>query len=116
MNFTLTTYYMPYCPYTVSFLGFKLFPAAFSLFVISSSVVIQVTLFVTLSSLGDYGPYRKVLLLQSAFAGAIMLMAVFWCSEPSQYKLAATFVCLSNALFGLSIVMYNNLYGGHNTI
>ena len=107
MNFCLTTYFMPQCPYTVTFLGVKLYPAAFSLFVVAASVVVQVCLFMCLASFGDFGPYRKIILMQSAFLGAISLMCIFFCDDPSQYNIAAGLVCIANALFGLSIVMYN---------
>lgn len=108
MDFTLTTYSMPFCPYMASFFGlFKLSSVSFSLFVISGSVIIQVFLFMSLSSLGDFGPNRKIILLQSGIAGSICLSLLYTCDEPGDYMKAGGFVMACNALFGLSIVMYN---------
>lgn len=108
MSFTLTTYSMPFCPYKVSFFGIiALQSVSFSLFVISASVIVQVALFMSLSSLGDFGPNRKIILLQSGFGGAISLMAMYTCDSPEKYELAGLLTIVTNALFGLSIVMYN---------
>ncbi|GMI56367.1 hypothetical protein ScalyP_jg528 [Parmales sp. scaly parma] len=108
MSFTFTTYNMPFCPYKVDFFGvMKIFSPTFSLFTISLSVIVQIFLFMSLSSLGDFGPHRKIILLQSGFCGAGALMAMYTCDDPSKYLLCSWLTIICNSMFGLSIVMYN---------
>ena len=99
---------MPFCPYKVDFFGvMKIFSPTFSLFTISLSVIVQIFLFMSLSSLGDFGPNRKIILLQSGFCGAGALMAMYICDDPSKYMLCSWLTIICNSMFGLSIVMYN---------
>ena len=99
---------MPFCPYQVSFFGIMdVLPVSFTLLVISVSVMVQVLFFVTLASYGDFGPYRKIILMQAAFVGAILCMCTYFADTPDKYLLAGAMSIGGNACFGLTLVMYN---------
>lgn len=107
MSFSICIYQMPFCPFPVSFLGASVIPMAFTNFVISASVIFQAFFFIFFAGLGDFGPYRKQILLQTGLGGAILCMANILFVDGDDYVNAGINFVLTNVLFGASIVMYN---------
>jgi hypothetical protein len=64
IDFTVNFQKMPWCPFTVSFMGMAVVPMAYTSTIISISVIFQALFFVSFSGLGDFGSYRKMILLQ----------------------------------------------------
>lgn len=108
MDFTYTSYKMPYCPFGVSFMFFNILPITYTSFIISLSVFFQAFFFMGFSGLGDFGPYRKMILLQTALGGALATCANFWLGDDiDDYEIAGYLFILANLFFGASVVMYN---------
>jgi UMF1 family MFS transporter len=109
MDFTYTTYMMPFCPFGVDFMFFSnILPITYTSFVISLSVFFQAFFFMGFSGLGDFGPYRKMILLQTAIGGALATMAnVLLGDDVDDYATSGYLFIVANLFFGASIVMYN---------
>ncbi|GMI00649.1 hypothetical protein TrST_g8802 [Triparma strigata] len=107
MSFTVSNVKMPFCPFPVSFLGMESLPVTYVLDLIFLSVLFQAFFFITFSGLGDFGPYRKMILMQTGIGGSISCMSNFLYTEGDQYLIAGLVFIISNVLFGASIVMYN---------
>ena len=109
MDFTMVLVSLPWCPFTVDFMGFKLLPITFGNTMISISVMCQLFFFASFSGLGDFGPYRKMILLQCAFIGSlsVMLPIALDGSNPNHYQYGGAFFIVANLLHGGSVVMYN---------
>ena len=107
MSFSICIYAMPFCPFPVYFLGVPVIPMAFTNFVISASVIFQALFFIFFAGLGDFGPYRKQILLQTGLGGAISCMANVLFVDGDDYVNAGINFVLTNVLFGASVVMYN---------
>ncbi|GMH71468.1 hypothetical protein TrLO_g3900 [Triparma laevis f. longispina] len=107
MSFTVNTLKMPFCPFPVQFLGMESLPVTYVLDLIFLSVLFQAFFFITFSGLGDFGPYRKMILMQTGIGGSLCCMSNILFTEGDQYELAGLVFIISNVLFGASIVMYN---------
>jgi hypothetical protein len=106
-SFTLCFYQMPYCPFPVKFLGASVLPITYTNFVISASVIFQAIFFVFFAGLGDFGPYRKQILLQTGLGGALTCMTNLFFTTGDDYANAGAIFIVTNLLFGASMVMYN---------
>jgi hypothetical protein len=60
-----------------------------------------------MSSCGDFGPYRKVILIWAAIVGAASSIAFVFITKPQQYGAAAAMFIIGGISIGLSIIMYN---------
>lgn len=76
-------------------------------FLISASVLLQVTFLPILGALADYSHIRKQLMQLFAFIGALSTMLMFFIT-PGGHWLAGGLFLLANVAFGASIVFYNS--------
>lgn len=76
-------------------------------FLISASVLLQVTFLPILGALADYSHMRKQLMRVFAFAGAISTILMFFIT-PGGHWLAGLLFLVANVAFGASIVFYNS--------
>jgi UMF1 family MFS transporter len=76
-------------------------------FLISASVLLQVTFLPILGALADYSHMRKQLMRFFAFLGAITTILMFFIT-PGGHWLAGLFFLVANVAFGASIVFYNS--------
>jgi len=95
------------CPYRVPFLGAMIRPITFSTWVIAFSVGAQAVLYVSISSFGDFGPFRKLLLCYCSLIGCISTMAIITCTKNEDYGTLAWLTILSNATCGGSMLFYS---------
>jgi MFS-type transporter involved in bile tolerance (Atg22 family) len=98
---------MPYCPFPVQFMGLSILPISYVNILISMSVLFQAFFFIGFSGWGDFGSFRKIILLQTGIGGSFLCMANLFMKEGSDYGTAGVIFLLTNVLFGASIVMYN---------
>ena len=75
-------------------------------FVISASVLLQVTFLPILGALADYSHMRKQLLMFFCFLGAAVTLLMFFIG-PGGHWLAGGLFLIANLSFGASIVFYN---------
>ncbi len=76
-------------------------------FLISASVLLQVTFLPILGALADYSHMRKQLLRFFAFLGAISTILMFFITPGGQWFAGLLFL-IANVAFGASIVFYNS--------
>jgi len=76
-------------------------------FLISASVLLQVTFLPVLGALADYSHMRKQLMRLFAFLGAISTILMFFITSGG-YWLAGLLFLVANVAFGASIVFYNS--------
>lgn len=76
-------------------------------FLISASVLLQVTFLPILGALADYSHMRKQLMRFFAFLGAITTILMFFIT-PGGHWLAGLLFLVANVAFGASIVFYNS--------
>jgi hypothetical protein len=88
-------------------MNMNLNPGAFASLVVSWSVLFQAITFVSMSSCGDFGPYRKVILVWAALVGSASSVAFVLITKPQQYAAAAAMFIIGGISIGLSIIMYN---------
>ncbi|KAL7747787.1 Autophagy protein 22 [Sorochytrium milnesiophthora] len=92
---------------------------SYTLYITSISVAMQALTFISVGSLADFGPYRKLMLrmfatspprnahlLHNIQAGALCF-ALFAAATPSSYQLAAALAILTNVCFGGANMFYN---------
>lgn len=80
---------------------------SFFTYLISASVLVQVTILPVLSALADYSHLRKQLMRFFAFLGAGATILMFFI-QPGGHWFAALLFLLANVAFGASIVFYNS--------
>lgn len=76
-------------------------------FLISASVLFQVTFLPILGALADYSHMRKQLMQFFAFLGAVSTILMFFIT-PGGHWLAGLLFLIANVAFGASIVFYNS--------
>ncbi len=86
--------------------GIKVGAGSFFPYVVSLSVVFQVTLLPVLGAVADYTHRRKQMLLAFAFAGAFATMGFHFLAG-TRYLLGGGLFVVANLCFGASIVFYN---------
>ncbi|KAI9297014.1 MFS general substrate transporter [Neoconidiobolus thromboides FSU 785] len=86
--------------------GFYITSSAFSLFTMALSVLLQAIFFIALSSLADYGNYRKSLLLLSSFIGSISMILLSFITSFKLYWLLAVLSIICNVSYGVSTVFF----------
>ena len=64
-------------------------------------------MFLCFSSMGDFGSYRKWLMIISSFIGASTNFFMFGLGAPETFGLMAVLLVIGNVTFGYSVVMYN---------
>src|SRR5450759_5159442 len=79
---------------------------SFFTYVVSASVLLQVTFLPVLGALADYSHLRKQLLMFFAVLGSLTTIAMLFVG-PSGYWLGGGLFILANVAFGASIVFYN---------
>ncbi len=80
---------------------------SFFTYLISASVLLQVTILPILGALADYSHLRKQLMRFFAFLGAGATIAMFFI-QPGGHWFAAVLFLVANVSFGASIVFYNS--------
>lgn len=80
---------------------------SFFTYVVSASVLLQVTFLPVLGALADYSHLRKQLLMFFAVLGSLTTIAMLFVG-PSGYWLGGGLFILANVAFGASIVFYNS--------
>jgi len=88
-------------------MGMQLKPVAFATITVSISVAFQAVIFLSTSALGDFGPYRKMIMIQSAFVAALCCCAYIFLSESSDFIYGAYLLIIIQVCLGLSVCMYN---------
>jgi len=106
-SFTVVRIWFRSCPYRVPYLGLSVRPLTFSSVTLSFAVIGQALLFISVSSFGDFGPFRKLLLCYFSLLGSVCVMFIIACDEPAMYGTAGLLTIFSNIFFGGSYVMYN---------
>eukprot|EP00948_MAST-09A_sp_MAST-9A-sp1_P000476 g476.t1 len=93
----------------IAYIGsIPLYPHSWASLVISISVIIQAAFFLMFASFGDFGNWRKVLLLSSAYLAAGALIIVPFGAAYSSSLTVMIAVCWLEAVgMGMSLVMYN---------
>ena len=91
----------------IHLLGIPLKFNSYFTYLISASVLLQVTVLPILGALADYSHLRKQLLQLFAFIGAASTMLMFLI-QPGGHWLAGVLFIVANLAFGASIVFYNS--------
>lgn len=95
----------------VTILGMKVLPAAFASSMVSLSVLFQAIIFLGTSAMADYGSLRKLMLMGTAFIGAVFTSLFIFLHKDSLWLLAGIFMFISNIFYGYSVVFYNAYLG-----
>mmetsp|Transcript_19625 Transcript_19625/g.41013 ORF Transcript_19625/g.41013 Transcript_19625/m.41013 type:complete len:901 (-) Transcript_19625:20-2722(-) len=107
VRFTFTSLEFEICPYRVGLFGIQLKPVSYASMAISISVLFQaISLFFT-SAFGDFGPYRKTVLLQSAAVGVIGHVGFLFIGKPDDYAWGAYLLIMITVSLAVTICMYN---------
>ncbi|KAI9294684.1 MFS general substrate transporter [Neoconidiobolus thromboides FSU 785] len=80
--------------------------SAFTLYTTAVSVAFQALVFVSLSSIADYGNLRKTMLLTTSTISAIVLILFLTVVKNEHFWLAAIYTIIGNVAFGASYVFY----------
>ncbi|GMH65050.1 hypothetical protein TrLO_g5195 [Triparma laevis f. longispina] len=108
IKFTFTAVKFIHCPYRVFLFGVSVKPVSFATASVSIGVLVQAIFFFSLSAMGDFGPYRKRIMMQFGFTGAIgCMLFIVVARKPSDYQIASYLYILIATGLGTSIVMYN---------
>ncbi|KAJ9055796.1 Autophagy protein 22 [Entomophthora muscae] len=90
----------------VNFGGWWFDTSSFTLYVTAVSVAVQALVFISLSSIADYGNLRKPMLLGSASISALFSILFLTIVKSEHYWLAALYTIIANVSFGASYVFY----------
>ncbi|GMI14583.1 hypothetical protein TrVE_jg10544 [Triparma verrucosa] len=108
IKFTFTTVKFVHCPYRVELFGIPMKPVSFATSSVSLGVFVQAIFFFSLSAMGDFGPYRKRIMMQSGLTGAIgCMLFIVVARDPADYQIASYLYIIIATGLGTSIVMYN---------
>ena len=107
-NGTIAPKSSPSCQFL--FMGSKLDTASFANFVTAFSVFIQAFLYISVASFGDYGVWRKKLLVNFGFIGILSCLFMPAAYEPSLYWIAALVVMSINIFQGVSYVFLDGFF------
>eukprot|EP01129_Flabellula_baltica_P014062 TRINITY_DN665_c0_g2_i1.p1 TRINITY_DN665_c0_g2~~TRINITY_DN665_c0_g2_i1.p1 ORF type:complete len:343 (+),score=61.65 TRINITY_DN665_c0_g2_i1:288-1316(+) len=92
----------------VRLIFFDLDPGSVALVVTSIAILLQVILFILISSFADYGSTRKLLLYMMAIPGACFLIMMGFFNDENLWWLISLLFLLSLLFFGASTVFYNS--------
>lgn len=107
-NGTISSKNSPSCQFL--FLGSKLDTTSFANFVTALSVFIQAFLYISVASFGDYGSWRKKLLVNFAIIGILSCLLMPLAYKPSLYWVAALVVMSINIFQGVSYVFLDGFF------
>lgn len=87
-------------------LGIKVYAGSFFPYVVSLSVLFQVTFLPILGAIADYSHLKKQMLALFAYVGALATMGLYFL-EGGNYLLGGILFVIANLSFGASVVIYN---------
>lgn len=87
-------------------LGIKVYAGSFFPYVVSLSVVFQVTVLPIVGAIADYSHRKKRMLALFAYVGAFATMGLYTL-EGANYLLGGVLFLVANVSFGASVVLYN---------
>ena len=87
-------------------LGIKVFAGSFFPYVVSLSVLFQVTFLPILGAIADYSHLKKQMLALFAYVGALATMGLYFL-DSGNYLLGGILFLIANLSFGASVVIYN---------